>query len=98
MFPKPEETCLVADGISTLGPYAAQNNQSNPAGNYPVGYRHGAGGGNVFKNSANVVFAEGHVEIRKFGSIPDEYNPGYTNAMTKSYFWSPSSTDPATIP
>jgi prepilin-type N-terminal cleavage/methylation domain-containing protein/prepilin-type processing-associated H-X9-DG protein len=95
MFKKPSETCLVADGINTTGPYTAQYNQSNA---YPVGYRHGGGSGNVFKNSANVVFADGHLESRMFGSIPDEYNPGYTWAMTKSYFWSPSSTDPAAIP
>jgi len=89
-FKKPSETCLVADSLNTAnGPYADQSLQT---GNYPVGYRHG-GGGNAFKNSANVVFVEGHVEGRKFGNIPDAYSPGYTNSLTKSYFWSPFSTD-----
>ncbi|MFA7231021.1 MAG: hypothetical protein WC071_07095 [Victivallaceae bacterium] len=70
---------------------------SAQTGNFPVGYRHG-GGTSVFKNSANVVFVEGHVESKKFGTIPDVYSPGYTNSQTKSYFWSPFSKDPSTIP
>lgn len=94
-YKRPSETCLVADSINTLnGPYADQSVQT---GNYPVAYRHG-GGSNFTKNNANVVFAEGHVESRKFGTIPDQYSPGYTFALTKSYFWSPFSKDPSLIP
>jgi prepilin-type N-terminal cleavage/methylation domain-containing protein/prepilin-type processing-associated H-X9-DG protein len=93
-FKRVSETCLVTDGISTVnGPYTDMSQQT---GNYPVGYRHG-GGGTVFKNSANVVFVDGHLEARKFGTIPDAYSPGYTFAQTKSYFWSPFSKDPSTI-
>ena len=93
-FKKSSQTCLVADSFNTAnGPYADMSLQT---GNYPVGYRHG-GGGSAFKNSANIVFVEGHVEGRKFGTIPDAYSPGYTNSQTKSYFWSPFSVDPATI-
>ncbi len=92
-FKKPSETCLVADGINTAnGPYVDQSKQT---GNYPVGYRHGGGG--AFKNSANVVFVEGHVASKKFGTIPDGYFPGNSFAMTLSYFWSPFSKDPSTV-
>lgn len=94
-FKKVSETCLVTDGISSVnGPYADMSLQT---GNYPVGYRHG-GGSNFTKNSANVVFVDGHVEARKFGTIPDAYSPGYSLSQTKSYFWSPFSRDPTTIP
>jgi prepilin-type N-terminal cleavage/methylation domain-containing protein/prepilin-type processing-associated H-X9-DG protein len=93
-FKRVSETCLVTDCISTVnGPYSDTSQQT---GNYPIGYRHG-GGATVFKNSANVVFADGHVEGRKFGTIPDEYSPGWTSSRTKSYFWCPFSKDPATI-
>lgn len=95
-FKRPTETSLVADGISTVSAYTDQNTQLLAATNYPVGYRHG--GGNTFTSrSANVVFADGHVESRKFGTIPDTYSPGWTFALTKSYFWSPFSVDPTLI-
>lgn len=93
-FKKISETCLLADGKSTLGSYVRQDEQT---GSYPVGYRHGSGG-IVFKNSANVFFVDGHLQSRKFGAIPDSYSPGWVNAMTMSYFWSPFSKDPAGIP
>lgn len=92
-FKKTSETCLVADSASTVGPYAAQDIVT---GNYPVGYRHG-GTGNTFKNNANVVFVDGHLANKKFGTIPDGYSPGWTNSLTQSYFWSPFSKDPTLI-
>ena len=95
-FKKTSETCLIGDSVGIYGSYLDQNTQLLAASAYPVGYRHG-GAGSVYKNSANIVFVDGHLENRMFGKIPDSYSLGYTFSMTKSYFWSPFSQDPATI-
>lgn len=92
-FRQPTQTCLIADGISTAASYTSPDSQSD---NYPVGYRHGSGS-SFFKSSANVIFTDGHLERRKFGTIPDAYSPGWTAALTQSYFWSPFAKDPSTI-
>jgi prepilin-type N-terminal cleavage/methylation domain-containing protein len=93
IFRKPAETCLIADGISTIASYISPDSQTD---NYPVGYRHGSGS-SIFKSSANVIYIDGHLERNKFGTIPDAYNPGWTAALTQSYFWSPFAKDPSTI-
>ncbi|MFA6104669.1 MAG: DUF1559 domain-containing protein [Victivallaceae bacterium] len=95
-FKKSSETCLVADAISPIAAYVDLYAPSKAATSYVIGYRHG-GGSSVYKNSANVAFVDGHLENRKYGAIPDETSPGWTFSMTKSYFWSPFSKDPATM-
>lgn len=87
-YKKPSETCLLTDIINTTAAFTYTGMQTEPANN-PVGYRHG--GGSFRTNSTNVTFADSHVANRKFGTIPDNYSPGWTNALTKSYFWSPLS-------
>lgn len=87
-YKKPSESSLVMDIGSWNGSYAdtsAQTKAHTAAGDYQVSYRHGGA------QMANVLFADGHLESRKFRSIPSE-DPGglgYTNSRTKSYFWSP---------
>lgn len=93
MFKKTTETCLVGDAISPIAGYVDVYAPTKAATNYVIGYRHG-GGGNIYRNSANIVFVDGHLENRKYGTIPDETSPGWTNSFTKSYFWSPFSTLP----
>lgn len=92
-FKQPSETCLIADCVSTVASYTSPDSQAD---NYPVGYRHGSGS-SAFKSSASVIFTDGHLERRKFGTIPDAYSPGWTAALTQSYFWSPFAKDPSTI-
>jgi prepilin-type processing-associated H-X9-DG protein len=71
------------------GAYAASTSKSwvddGVTDKSPVIYRHNL--------QANVVFADGHVESRRWGSIPDDDFPGWTNCRTKSFFWSPLSPD-----
>jgi prepilin-type processing-associated H-X9-DG protein/prepilin-type N-terminal cleavage/methylation domain-containing protein len=81
-FKKTSETCLVTDTLSITGPYTDTYKQDKAAPNdYFPSYRHNGG--------ANVVFVDGHTEYRKFGTIPDEYSPGWTNSRLKTNFWNP---------
>ncbi|MEI8244944.1 MAG: prepilin-type N-terminal cleavage/methylation domain-containing protein, partial [Lentisphaerota bacterium] len=87
-FRKVSETSLVMDIAGTVsGAYAASTTKSwvddGVTDKSPIIYRHNM--------QANVVFADGHVESRKWGSIPDDDFPGWTNCRTKSFFWSPLS-------
>jgi len=95
-FKKTTETCLVADcnsitagSVDTKPPLPVVT----AADYYAVSFRHG-GGSSIYKNSANVVFVDGHLENRKYGTIPNNTSPGWTYSFTKSYFWSPFSTLP----
>lgn len=78
-FKKVSETCILADIESSVGPYVGPDLQT---GNYPVRYRHNG-------NRANVTFADGHAENRKFGEVPDENSLGWTNSRIKTWFWNP---------
>ncbi len=82
-FKRTSETSLVMDSHSTVGAYADTAKQDTVTTKYPVGYHHGN------SKRANIVFSDGHCENRLFGTIPDEYSPGWTFSRTKSYFWSP---------
>lgn len=89
-YKKPSESSLVMDVGSWNAPYAdtsAQTKVHTSSGDYQVSYRHNSA------QNANVVFAEGHVESRKFRSIPSEDSGslGWTNSRTKSFFWAPLS-------
>ena len=97
-FMKPTETHLVADANSSLSSYTRQDAPVllPSAGAYPIGYRHG--GGNMYSNSTNIVFCDGHLENRACGKVPDANSGGgWTAQYTKSYFWSPFAIDPANI-
>ncbi|MFA7231856.1 MAG: DUF1559 domain-containing protein [Victivallaceae bacterium] len=88
-FRKPSETSLVMDIASQNGQHADTSPQTDPPSSlhdYQVKYRHG-------DKRANVVFAEGHMESKKYGAIPSEDpgNLGWTGSRTKSFFWSPLS-------
>ncbi len=100
-FKKPSETCLVADAggadANLLGSYVDEYAQTKSATHCVIGYRHG-GGSSLYKNSANVAFADGHLANKIYGTIPDETTIGWTFAMVKSYFWSPIAKDPSTLP
>lgn len=81
-FKKPGDTAILTDIISTSSGYSMPDPvTSDIATKYPVSYRH--------NNQANVVFADAHVESRKFRTIPDDTVPGWTNSRTQSHFWSP---------
>ena len=89
-FKKISETSLSMDIAGTVsGAYASSNTKTwvddGVTDKSPVIYRHSL--------QANVVFVDGHVESRKWGSIPDDDSPGWTNCRTKSFFWSPLSPD-----
>lgn len=90
IFKKVSDTSLSMDIAGTVsGAYAASTSKSwvddGVTDKSPVIYRHNL--------QANVVFADGHVESRRWGSIPDDDFPGWTNCRTKSFFWSPLSPD-----
>ncbi len=78
-FKKSSETCLLTDIDNASGPYFLPSKQD---GLYPVSYRHGG-------NRSNIIFADGHAEARKFGSLPDEYILGWTNSRIKTNAWNP---------
>jgi prepilin-type processing-associated H-X9-DG protein/prepilin-type N-terminal cleavage/methylation domain-containing protein len=89
-FKKISETSLSMDIAGTVsGAYASSNTKTwvddGVTDKSPVIYRHSL--------QANVVFVDGHVESRRWGSIPDDDFPGWTNCRTKSFFWSPLSPD-----
>ena len=90
LFKKISDTSLSMDIAGTAsGAYAASTTKSwvddGVTDKSPVIYRHNL--------QANVVFADGHVESRRWGSIPDDDFPGWTNCRTNSFFWSPLSPD-----
>jgi len=78
-FKNTSATVILADIDSSSGPYVGPGKQDNP-GNYPISYRHGG-------NRSNITFADGHAEARKFGEVPDDYNPGWTFCRTKVKTW-----------
>ena len=89
-FKKPSETSLVLDIASNAGASADSRKQAtgHPTSDKQVSYRHGASG-SYYNNSANVVFAEGHVENRAWGKITCEENSGSWSNAQKLIFWSP---------
>ncbi|OGV32931.1 MAG: hypothetical protein A2020_15655 [Lentisphaerae bacterium GWF2_45_14] len=87
-FKKTSDTSFAMDIAGTVsGAYAASTTKTwvddGVADKSPVIYRHSL--------QANVVFADGHTESRRWGSIPDDDLPGWTNCRTNSFFWSPLS-------
>jgi hypothetical protein len=92
-FKKTSETSLVMDIASWTGAYAdpsAQTKVHSAGGaDYQIAYRHG-GKSPMAASTTNVVFSDGHLENKKFGSLPSEDpgSSGWTNSRTKFYFWS----------
>jgi prepilin-type processing-associated H-X9-DG protein/prepilin-type N-terminal cleavage/methylation domain-containing protein len=82
-FRKISQTCIAGDIQATSG-YIRPDAQT---GTYFVSYRHGN------KNQANILFADGHCEAKKYGEIPDDTNPGWTFSRVKSCFWNPLAPD-----
>ncbi|MFA7230900.1 MAG: type II secretion system protein [Victivallaceae bacterium] len=98
-FPRPSETMLVCDINSPTAGYARQNPPSpTPVVNaYSMSYCHG-GASSIYKNTCNIVFADGHLESRLQREVPDQINSGgNSHANTKSYFFSPYKADPTTV-
>ena len=93
-FKKPSETGLVMDIASWTGPYADSSAQTKvrttSAGDYQVTYRHG-GKAPMTATAANVTFSDGHLENRKYGTLPSEDpgSAGWTNSRKNFYFWTP---------
>jgi prepilin-type processing-associated H-X9-DG protein/prepilin-type N-terminal cleavage/methylation domain-containing protein len=82
------KTSIISDVQSVTGAYSEPRPQGTPPpSDYYVKFRHGN------KNQANVLFADGHCEARKFGEIPDDTSPGWTNCRTKFWFWNPMAPD-----
>ena len=48
---------------------------------YGVNFRH--------SNSANFLFADGHVAAKRFGEVPNSSVPGYGRARDQTIFWNP---------
>ena len=94
-FVKPSETGLLMDIAAWDAPYADSSPQTKAhtggTGDYQVDYRHG--GNSPITGAANVAFSDGHLESKKYRTIPSEDpgGPGWTNSRTKYYFWTPLS-------
>jgi prepilin-type processing-associated H-X9-DG protein len=80
-FKKSSETVIMSDIDSSVGAYTGPAKQDDLS-HYPVSYRHAG-------DRSNIIFADGHAESRKFGSLPDEYILGWTNSRIKTCTWNP---------
>jgi prepilin-type N-terminal cleavage/methylation domain-containing protein/prepilin-type processing-associated H-X9-DG protein len=83
-YPKITETCIAGDVESTSGAYIRPDAQG---GAYAHAYRHGN------KNQTSALFADGHCLAKKWGEVPDDTVPGWTNSRTKSWYWNPLAPD-----
>ncbi len=87
-FPHITKTAIIMDIQSVTGPYSEPRPQGTaPPSDYWISFRHGNA------NQANVLFCDGHVDAKKYGEVPDDTYPGWTNCRTKVWFWNPLAPD-----
>jgi len=81
-FKNTSATVLLTDIDNSIGPYAMPATQDRTDAYYPISYHHG-------RNRINIAFTDGHTENLRFGELPDDNNPGWTNCRLKVYTWNP---------
>jgi prepilin-type processing-associated H-X9-DG protein/prepilin-type N-terminal cleavage/methylation domain-containing protein len=80
-YKKPSRSVWVGDIQSTSAYMDTRLFDPTNLGLYGVKFRHA--------DSANFMFADGHVAAKKSGEVPNSSNPGYSRSREQTIFWNP---------
>jgi prepilin-type N-terminal cleavage/methylation domain-containing protein/prepilin-type processing-associated H-X9-DG protein len=87
-YRSPAKSVFFGDIINTLGPFINGYKWADTGnGRYGVYFRHSGNG--PMDGRANFAFADGHAGDRTYAEVPNSTVNGWTNAITKTYFWNP---------
>jgi len=86
-YKRPSRSVWVGD-IQDKAGYMAPSTPwvAPPNYQYAVKFRH--------SNSANFIFADGHVAAKKAGEVPNHTRPGWTRSREQTIFWNPIAEPP----
>ncbi len=90
-YKRPTKSMMIIEIFSTYTYAYSQPNLYIPGvtNSYAVNFRHGG-------DKTNVLFMDGHVAARTTAGVPNDVDPGYSNARKRTVFWIPTYPGPYT--
>jgi prepilin-type processing-associated H-X9-DG protein/prepilin-type N-terminal cleavage/methylation domain-containing protein len=85
LYKRPSASFWLSEPETIVGAYAEPRiyatRVSAGTHRYAINFRHG--------NSANFLFADGHVAPKTFHQVPNETSPGWGRSLDQTIFWNP---------